>query len=129
MNNITDKDSKPDHINKYYHLVTTNNVTPITILDIFNVTNKHLRQAFINIITNCNDNLSISNIADVYLNTLFPQFNIGNYVDVYDVLKCLNITDPSLQHAVKKIMCAGQRGHKDLELDLYEIISALSRYK
>ena len=44
-----------------------------------------------------------------------------NVIDVYQVLKLFNVTDPCLQHIVKKALVAGGRGHKDLERDLKDI--------
>lgn len=44
-----------------------------------------------------------------------------NEIDVYQVLRLFNVTDPCLQHIVKKALCAGQRGHKDLKTDLLNI--------
>lgn len=51
----------------------------------------------------------------------------GVTVDVYDVLKAFNVTCPALQHAAKKVLCAGLRGHKDTEKDIREAIEALER--
>jgi len=48
-------------------------------------------------------------------------------VDVYRVLKLFAVTDPCLQHAAKKIICAGQRGAKDLVKDISEARDSLSR--
>lgn len=48
-------------------------------------------------------------------------------IDVYMVLKLFNVTDPCLQHIVKKALCAGQRGHKDLERDLKDILDTAKR--
>lgn len=42
-------------------------------------------------------------------------------VDVYDVLKAFAVTDPALQHLIKKALCAGLRGHKDIQQDLIDI--------
>lgn len=42
-------------------------------------------------------------------------------IDVYQVLQLFNVTDPCLQHIVKKALCAGQRGHKNFETDLKNI--------
>lgn len=44
-----------------------------------------------------------------------------NIIDPYMVLKLFNVTDPCLQHIVKKALVAGGRGHKDLERDLKDI--------
>ena len=47
--------------------------------------------------------------------------------DVYDVLTAFNVTCPAVAHAVKKLLCAGQRGHKDRATALAEAQAALSR--
>lgn len=48
-------------------------------------------------------------------------------VDVYDVIKAFNVTSGPLQHALKKMLCAGERGHKDLLEDLNDIIVSVER--
>lgn len=48
-------------------------------------------------------------------------------VDVYRVLAAFNVTDPALQHAAKKILCAGLRGHKDRVTDLEDIIDSAQK--
>lgn len=48
-------------------------------------------------------------------------------VDVYRVLAAFNVTDPALQHAAKKILCAGLRGHKDRVTDLEDIIDSVQK--
>lgn len=48
-------------------------------------------------------------------------------IDVYRVLCLFNVTDPCLQHAAKKILCAGMRGGKSLEQDIREAIDSLDR--
>lgn len=53
----------------------------------------------------------------------------GVTVDVYDVLKAFNVTCPATQHALKKMLCTGLRGHKDAETDLNEAIASLQRAK
>ena len=50
------------------------------------------------------------------------------YVDVYRVLILFGVTDPCLQHAIKKLLCAGNRGAKDETQDVQEAISSLLRY-
>lgn len=44
-----------------------------------------------------------------------------NVIDVYQVLKLFNVTDPCLQHIVKKALAAGNRGHKSLHTDMKDI--------
>ena len=48
-------------------------------------------------------------------------------IDVYRVLDIFNVTSPAIQHAVKKLLCAGQRGAKDYERDLREAVDSINR--
>ena len=48
-------------------------------------------------------------------------------VDVYDVLVAFNVTCPAIQHAVKKLLCPGQRGTKDAMQDLQEARFSIDR--
>ena len=50
-----------------------------------------------------------------------------NEIDVYMVLKLFNVTDPCLQHIAKKALCAGQRGHKNFNRDLKDILDTAKR--
>jgi hypothetical protein len=50
-------------------------------------------------------------------------------VDVYRVLALFGVTDPCFQHALKKILLAGDRKHKDVEKDVQEAIDTLARWK
>lgn len=51
-------------------------------------------------------------------------------VDVYRVLKLFNVTDPCIQHSVKKLLVAGGRGGgKDISKDVQEAIDTLERWK
>lgn len=48
-------------------------------------------------------------------------------IDVYRVLTLFGVTDPCLQHIIKKALCAGQRGVKDFEKDVQEIADTATR--
>lgn len=48
-------------------------------------------------------------------------------IDVYDVLKAFSVTCPARAHAIKKMLCAGQRGVKDEAQDLKEARASLNR--
>lgn len=48
-------------------------------------------------------------------------------IDVYRVLDLFAVTDPTLQHVVKKALCAGLRGSKDFEQDVREIYDTAAR--
>lgn len=53
---------------------------------------------------------------------------IGNeVVDVYDVLMAFNVTNPATQHAIKKLLMPGNRGHKDKLTDLKEAHQSIAR--
>lgn len=52
------------------------------------------------------------------------------YVDVYRVLHLFAVTDPCIQHAVKKLLVAGGRGAgKDISRDVQEAIDSLRRWQ
>jgi hypothetical protein len=52
------------------------------------------------------------------------------YIDVYRVLSLFNVTDPCIQHAVKKLLVAGGRGAgKDVSKDIQESIDSLVRWQ
>ena len=53
----------------------------------------------------------------------------GVSVDVYDVLQAWGVINPALQHLIKKALQCGQRGHKDNEQDLQDIIDSAIRAK
>lgn len=46
-------------------------------------------------------------------------------VDVYRVLDAFGVTCPATAHAIKKLLCAGIRGHKDMEQDLNEAAQSI----
>lgn len=51
-------------------------------------------------------------------------------VDVYRVLKLFNVTDPCLQHAIKKLLVAGGRGAgKNIDKDISEAKDSLVRWE
>lgn len=49
-------------------------------------------------------------------------------IDIYRVLALWQVTDPCIQHAVKKLLVAGGRGVKPTSLDVKEAIVALERF-
>ena len=53
----------------------------------------------------------------------------GVSVDVYDVLQAWSVSNPALQHLIKKALQCGQRGHKDNAQDLQDIIDSANRAK
>lgn len=51
----------------------------------------------------------------------------GTTIDVYDVLTAWDVRNPGIQHAIKKLLQPGQRGHKDMTQDLEEAIASIRR--
>ena len=49
------------------------------------------------------------------------------WIDVYRVLDLFGVLNPCVQHAVKKLLCSGQRGVKDTQQDVQEAITSLVR--
>lgn len=52
-----------------------------------------------------------------------------SHVDVYRVLELFGVTDPCLQHAIKKLLVAGGRGAKPAPKDIAEAIVTLTRWQ
>lgn len=72
-----------------------------------------------------NDCIGAPEANNKYLHEIKP----GIFVDVYDVLMAWNVTNPALQHLIKKALQAGERGHKSREQDLQDIIDSAIRAK
>lgn len=76
-------------------------------------------------------------IADMFKNEcMVESVQIGNkyqreckgiYIDVYDVLKAFEVTNPATQHAIKKLLASGKRGYKDVVQDLTEARDSINR--
>lgn len=49
-------------------------------------------------------------------------------LDIYRILSLYAVSDPCLQHAAKKVLCAGQRGAKDQLQDVHEAAASLERF-
>lgn len=50
-------------------------------------------------------------------------------IDVYRVIDLWEITDPALQHALKKVLAAGKRGAKNQLQDVAEAVDSLVRFQ
>ena len=51
----------------------------------------------------------------------------GRSIDVYDVLNAFAVTCPATQHAIKKLLMPGKRGHKSELGDLLEARASVDR--
>ena len=60
-------------------------------------------------------------------NHYFKDVSNLKFIDVYRVLDLFGVSNPCLQHAIKKLLCAGQRGVKDERRDVEEAVSSLVR--
>ncbi len=50
-------------------------------------------------------------------------------IDVYRVIELFGVQHAALQHALKKVMAAGQRGAKNEAQDVQEAIDSLTRWQ
>ena len=48
-------------------------------------------------------------------------------VDVYSILEAFDVNNSAIQHAVKKLLAPGKRGHKSEVQDVKEAIESLNR--
>ena len=48
-------------------------------------------------------------------------------IDIYDILNAYRVTCPATQHAIKKLLQPGDRGHKDKLTDLREALASIER--
>ena len=51
----------------------------------------------------------------------------GVWVDVYDVLAAFEVSDAGYQHAIKKMLATGKRGHKSEVEDREDIMASVKR--
>lgn len=51
----------------------------------------------------------------------------GIWIDVYDVLAAFETKDAAFDHAIKKMLCPGKRGHKDEATDRKDIELSVKR--
>ncbi|MGL4249831.1 MAG: hypothetical protein ACRCR1_04100 [Aeromonas sp.] len=67
--------------------------------------------------------------ADEITTSKYTKQIRGVSIDVYDILKAWGVTNPALQHLIKKALQCGERGHKDAQQDLQDIIDSAVRAK
>ena len=56
-------------------------------------------------------------------NHYFKDVSRLDSVDVYRVLELFEVVEPAIQHAVKKLLCAGGRGAKSQPQDVQEAMN------
>lgn len=52
-----------------------------------------------------------------------------NIIDIYRFFDLFEVTDPCIQHSVKKLAVGGKRGAKDYEKDIKEAMDTLNRWE
>lgn len=71
---------------------------------------------------NCTD-------GDKYNRTIYGKDGTKTTVDIYRVLDAFPTGSASCDHAIKKMLCPGKRGHKDLMTDIDNAIESLQEYR
>lgn len=59
----------------------------------------------------------------------FKNVSHLEWVDAYRVADLFGVTDPCIQHALKKLLVTGNRGYKDVATDVQDVIDTLGRWK
>ena len=65
---------------------------------------------------------------DIKYSHYFKDVSDYENIDVYRVLTLFKVTEPCIQHAIKKLLCAGQRGDKNIIKDITEARDTLNRH-
>jgi len=62
-------------------------------------------------------------------NHYFKDVSTLNVIDIYRILELYEVNDPCIQHAIKKLLCAGIRnGGKNKLQDYREACSSIERH-
>lgn len=67
--------------------------------------------------------------GDKYNRTIYGKDGTKTTVDIYRVLDAFPTGSASCDHAIKKMLCPGKRGHKDLMTDIDNAIESLQEYR
>ena len=67
----------------------------------------------------------LSDVRNKYDVQIVGKDGVKTTVDVYRVLNAFEVHDAATQHAIKKLLAAGKRGHKDYDQDLKEAIASI----
>ena len=98
----------------------------ITLTELRDMVNQEQDEPFLTPETTLNDQYAEIEQVRKHRHYFKDVSNIAE-IDVYAVLKLFDVTDPCLQHIVKKALCAGKRGHKDMIEDLQNIVDTAIR--
>ena len=67
----------------------------------------------------------LKDVRSKYDVQIIGKDGVKTTVDVYRVLNAFDVHDAATQHAIKKLLAAGKRGHKDYVQDLKEAIASI----
>ena len=67
----------------------------------------------------------LKDVRNKYDVQIVGKDGVKTTVDVYRVLNAFDVHDAATQHAIKKLLAAGKRGHKDCVQDLKEAIASI----
>lgn len=70
---------------------------------------------------------TIGTYGNKYHKTIFGLCGTPVVIDVYRVLDAFPTGDSGVDHAIKKMLCAGARGHKDIITDYENAIESLQK--
>ena len=103
-----------------------NQYKEITLQELRDMVNQEQDEPFLTPETTLNDQYAEIEQVRKHRHYFKDVSNIAE-IDVYAVLRLFEVTDPCLQHIVKKALCAGKRGHKDMMEDLQNIVDTAIR--
>lgn len=64
----------------------------------------------------------------MHINLYVKDISNLDKIDIYRILELYEVNDHALGHAIKKLLCAGNRGHKDKYQDVVEACKSLDRW-
>lgn len=64
----------------------------------------------------------------MHINPYVKDISSLEKIDIYRILDLYEVKDHALGHAIKKLLCAGNRGHKDKYQDIVEACKSLDRW-
>ena len=73
--------------------------------------------------------MSELNPVNKYNRSVTGLDGVKTTIDIYRVLVAFEVTAPEIQHAAKKILCAGIRGKGNEAQDIDEAILSLKKYQ
>lgn len=97
--------------------------------DLFNISKSSLRSQYVRNISETGDEQLVKelNLVKKYPH-YYKDIRHLNILDIYRFFDLFEVTDPCLQHSIKKQSVGGKRGSKDYKKDIKEAIDTLNRW-